>query len=65
MDAMTCPNCALLQARAETLEREHARLLRLAKRAVNGWACYARRKLEHDEIARLHAAIREAEEARP
>lgn len=26
----------------------------IAKRAINGWACYAKRKIEHDEIARLH-----------
>jgi hypothetical protein len=32
-------------------------LLRLAKEATNGWACYATRKIEHDEIARLHREI--------
>jgi len=31
--------------------------VRLAKEATNGWACYATRKIEHDEIARLHRAI--------
>lgn len=31
--------------------------LRLAKQATNGWACYARTKLEHREIARLHQDI--------
>lgn len=31
--------------------------LRLAKEATNGWACYAKRKIEHDEIARLHREI--------
>ncbi len=31
--------------------------LRLAKHATNGWACYAKRKVEHDEIARLHREI--------
>lgn len=36
-------------------------LLRIAKEATNGWACYAKRQIEHDEIARLHAAIAEAE----
>ncbi len=38
---------------AESLE---AALL-LAKEATNGWACYAKRKIEHDEIARLHRDI--------
>jgi len=39
-------------------EREKlARALRLAKEATNGWACYAKRKAEHAEIARLHRAI--------
>ena len=33
--------------------------LSLAKQATNGWACYATRKIEHDEIARLHGAIDE------
>ena len=32
-------------------------LLRLAKEATNGWACYAKRKIEHDEIARLRYDI--------
>jgi hypothetical protein len=32
-------------------------LRRLAREATNGWACYAKRKVEHDEIARLHRAI--------
>ena len=31
--------------------------LSLAKQATNGWACHAKRKIEHDEIARLHEAI--------
>jgi hypothetical protein len=31
--------------------------VRLAKEATNGWACYAKRKIEHAEIARLHQAI--------
>lgn len=39
--------------------RRHA--LRLAKEATNGWACYAKRKIELDEIARLHSAIAKAE----
>lgn len=31
--------------------------LRLAAEATNGWACYAKRDIEHREIARLHHAI--------
>jgi hypothetical protein len=40
-------------------------LLRIAKEATNGWACYAKRKIEHDEIARLHEAIAKASAAPP
>lgn len=32
-------------------------LRRLAKQATNGWACYAKTKREHDDIARLHGEI--------
>lgn len=31
--------------------------LKLAKEATNGWGCYAKRDIEHREIARLHTAI--------
>lgn len=34
-----------------------ATLVSIAKRAVNGWACYAKRQIEHEEIARLHREI--------
>jgi hypothetical protein len=34
--------------------------LKLAREATNGWGCYAKRGIEHDEIARLHHAITEA-----
>jgi hypothetical protein len=37
------------------------RALRLAKEATNGWACYAKRKVEHDNIAHLHHEIAELE----
>ncbi len=37
--------------------------LKLAKEATNGWACYAKRQIEHDEIARLHRDIAELEAA--
>jgi len=33
------------------------RLATLAKEATNGWACFAKRKSEHDGIARLHREI--------
>lgn len=33
------------------------RALRLAKEATNGWACYAKRQAEHDNIAHLHREI--------
>ena len=33
------------------------RALRLAKEATNGWACYAKRILEYDNIAHLHREI--------
>jgi hypothetical protein len=32
-------------------------MVKLAKEATNGWACYARTKAEHAEIARLHSEI--------
>lgn len=41
-------------------QQERARLaeaLRLATEATNGWACYAKRKIEHNDIARLHREI--------
>jgi len=34
-----------------------ASLRKLAKEATNGWACFAKRKNELDEIGRIHAAI--------
>lgn len=33
------------------------RAIRLAKEATNGWAVYAKRKAEHDNIAHLHREI--------
>lgn len=32
-------------------------LVSLAKQATNGWACHARTKREHEDIARLHREI--------
>ena len=40
-----------------TPDDQVATLIRLAKEATNGWACYAKRKIEHDDIARLHREI--------
>lgn len=52
------------ESRVSHLEQENARLRtaletmqRLAKEATNGWACYARRQIEHDDITRLHREI--------
>ena len=47
--------------------RQQERLRVLAKEAVNGWACHAKTKMEHNEIARLHREIDalEATEPRP
>lgn len=50
----------LLLRAAEAVEAAEARadqLRRLAKEATNGWACYAKRKIEHEDIARLHHEI--------
>lgn len=33
------------------------RALSLAKEATNGWACYAKRDVEHENIANLHQRI--------
>ena len=41
------------------------RALRLAKEATNGWAVYAKRKAEHDNIAQLHKEIAAIEREMP
>jgi hypothetical protein len=43
-----------LAARAVKAEATLAAVSQLAKEATNGWACYAKSKREHEEIARLH-----------
>jgi hypothetical protein len=67
-DAFACRACA--QAALETTEqRDRARymqtqrdeLLTALREATFGWACYAKRQIEHDEIARLHRVIAKAE----
>jgi hypothetical protein len=60
MDALKAQAQYAVQVIAQ-LEAQRDELLRLAREATNGWACYAKRKVEHDEIARLHAAISKAE----
>lgn len=64
--AKTMARFALLEV--EEIERvkrdllaQHDTLIQIAKEATNGWACYAKRVIELDEIARLHAAIAKAE----
>ncbi len=37
--------------------------LTLARRATNGWACYAKREIEHREITSLHQEISKLEAA--
>ncbi len=39
--------------------------LRIAKEATNGWACYAKWKAEHADIARLHREIAALEAVAP
>lgn len=51
------PRVAELESRLTSLTQAQHRLMKLAKEATNGWACYAKGKLEHDEIARLHREI--------
>lgn len=49
--------CREQRSRAEVAEAECGRLRLLATEATNGWACYAKREIEHAEIARLHQAL--------
>ncbi len=54
-----CTEAARLNGTADVaaLRAELDRMRTLAKEATNGWACYAKRKIEHDGIARLHREI--------
>jgi hypothetical protein len=45
------------RADLDAVTKQRDDLLRIAQEATNGWACWARTKKEHDEIARLHGAI--------
>lgn len=43
-----------MESKNHALEMLLKQALTLATEATNGWACYAKRRAEHDEIARLH-----------
>ena len=49
-----CAGCAALRE-----------ALTLAKQATNGWACFAKTKAEHADIARLHRAIDALAQSQP
>jgi hypothetical protein len=46
-----------VEAEVARLREARENLLRLAFEATNGWACYAKRQIELDEIDRLHGEI--------
>ena len=45
------------EAREAALREALTTTKRLAREATNGWACYAKRKIEHDDISRIHRAL--------
>lgn len=45
------------EARAQRLAEVCSEAVRIATEATNGWACFAKRKCEHTDIARLHREI--------
>lgn len=45
-------------AAVEALEAKVTRLTTLATEATNALACVARAKYQHNEVSRLHAALR-------
>jgi len=49
--------CLCSERKNESLTAERDQLLTALCEATNGWACYAKRKIEHDEITRLHGVI--------
>ena len=54
----SCEACDLAN-RLEISEQRLSQVLTLARFAVNGWACYATRTIEHNEIHRLHQQLDE------
>ena len=54
---------AALRSRCEQAEETLKTAISLGRQATNGWACYARTKLEHDDISRLHRELESAAEA--
>lgn len=65
-DPKHCHDCAIrafvnADLRTRAAQTQLTEAIRLAKEATNGWACYAKRKIEHDDIARLHREIRAIE----
>lgn len=65
-ESLTCPVLMSVEhvrafvadrQRAEQAEARATAALKLAKEATNGWACYAKRAVEHMEITRLHRQI--------
>ncbi len=50
---------ALTASRAETaaLRAQVKECARIARFAINGWACYAKRKIELDDIHKMHGEL--------
>lgn len=55
--ALGCWNVVRLLDSHEALRTLTGRTKTLAREATNGWACYAKRNIELDEIYRLHRAL--------
>ena len=57
--AWPCLRCQMqaAEAREAALREALTTTKRLAREATNGWACYAKRKIEHDDISRIHRAL--------
>lgn len=62
-DTEDVPLSAIVRSAFSTLtEKNRCRdtsrsALNLAKEATNGWACYAKKPIEHENIANLHQRI--------
>ena len=57
-EASVADDLSAMLRQAAATERALQQTRTLALEAVNGWACYAKRKIEHDDISRIHAALR-------